>query len=336
MSLELDKLKFEPTKTAKKWWKWTRKDEFSYAGITLPGLFQIHNFAVDAPVFVGVIVLEGFGLFNIVSSVGGLYSFILAFLAFMVDLFLAITHHATGQGDKCYYENKLVIVDLLAKEKCMGTESDADTKAAVVNATADQLRSSYKDKLRKLRIKSHVIAFFIWVAAIIKVLSFLILQGMNIDALSVSVVLTYLLSAYLHIYYTGYFIFGFICWYYMDRDVKRYSDGQIPILNPKDRNNQYQRTIITNASIPLSLEFQNHKIKFIPAEKYDVLKNEGHLSQDQLNELADRNKKLYIFTSCGILSDKALQSLANGAGNTDAQREIVLYGLSIQLQILEN
>ena len=68
--------RFEPSSNVIKTWYGTRKESRQYNGVVLPGLFSTHNFAYDFFGFFLIVVLEVWGIVNLM--VVGQFGFIMA------------------------------------------------------------------------------------------------------------------------------------------------------------------------------------------------------------------------------------------------------------------
>lgn len=170
---------FEPSRDTKMLWRFTRKSRSTFAGVTLPGLFHTANELWDTLAFFLVVLLEVGGLASLVMV--GAVNVAYALGIFALDLVLAFARHRPI-GRVLENENRLVF------------EGDYNRVAAL------------RAQIRRDRFVPAVCAFGIWLLAGFKVLSFHSLQEGGINGLTLAILVSYGLTAFIHIHSTGYFL----------------------------------------------------------------------------------------------------------------------------------
>ncbi len=171
---------FEPSSGTKEWALYTHKTEHSFAGVSLPGLFQTTYYEWQIIGFIGIFLLEGVATYWCFKE-GVIITAILA--SIFVDVVLAVTAHVF-QKDICRIKNELVY--------------EEDLQAGV----------------RKRRLKRKVLwqTFFyilILISAMFKVYWFFSVYRIP-DATTLFVTVCYVVGGVLHIICTGYAVFTFI------------------------------------------------------------------------------------------------------------------------------
>lgn len=183
-----------------------------------------------------------------------------------------------------------------------------------------------------------VIAPLIWLFAFLKIAAFLILSDdIDFNTTLLLVILSYLATAYIHLFHSGYFISAVFCYRAMNKEIKLFNADKLPENNrikPAGQPN-HRDFLITDAQLPKEVTDINthHIIQLIPPEQYDALKESGELNNEQY-QMLQQGKKLYSFKTHGILSDQALKCFAEKATNTTAIQAILLKGLYIQSKML--
>lgn len=169
---------FEPSRSTKWWWRYTRKSSTLHGDVTLPGLFQTAQFKFDFAAIVVIIFGELVGLANLLA-VGQMTLLFTAGL-FLADLLFAIGLHFP-KGPINFAENKRMV--------------DVEDE----KARWDRL-------IMKWKLVSVFFALLILCVALFKTVSFYVLQGGVFNGLTLAIVLSYAIVALLHISSTGYFL----------------------------------------------------------------------------------------------------------------------------------
>ncbi len=187
---------FEPSSNTKQWWLYTHKTERSFAGVTLPGLFQTTYYEWQMLGFILIFIIEGAATYWCYQE-GVIITAILA--SIFVDLVLAIVAHVF-QKDICRMKNDLVY------------ESDVAIGAI-------------KRKLASTLLKQRFFYLLIFISALFKIFWFFSVYGI-VDATTLFIMTCYLIGAILHITCTGYAIFTFIFNRKLAREHNRYLDSK--------------------------------------------------------------------------------------------------------------
>ena len=289
--------KFEPSKDVKNLWTYTRKSSFNAAGIKLPGLFITKGFDTDAAAFVAVIFLELWGLYSIVSLIGLINaegSFNVLGLAvivalFLIDVALAFLRHLPA-GPECRYSNHEVL------------------------ATTAQARQKLRNE-RGLRMSlAPICSVLILLVAGIKIYGFYMLSGGEINGLTVSVLVSYLFAALLHINNTGYFLYGLAFNRKIRREYKRWANGA---------DDAHEYTIYGRRQYPIEIPSgEKIKIKEASAGQHRIVKEPGEQGE-------------YVLETYGILTDRELHALVVQQRTDNAKATVARAALEAQLDILD-
>jgi hypothetical protein len=291
--------KFEPSKDVKNLWTYTRKSSFNAAGIKLPGLFITKGFDIDAAAFVAVIFLELWGLYSIVSSIGLLSSegaFNVLGLAvivalFLIDVALALLRHLPA-GPECRYKNHEVL------------------------ATSPQARQKLRNERGARMLLTPLCSILILGVAGVKIYGFYMLNGGEINGLTVSVLVSYLFAALLHINNTGYFLYGLAFNRKIRREYSRWSN---------DADDAHEYTIYGRRQYPVEIPNEDKiKIREVSAGKHRIT-----------SEATGTAEQVYLIETYGILTDRELQALVVQQRGDNAQSTIARAGLEAQLDILD-
>lgn len=290
--------KFEPSKDVKNLWTYTRKSSFNAAGIKLPGLFITKGFDIDAAAFVAVIFLELWGLYSIVSSIGLLStegSFNVLGLAvivalFLIDVALALLRHLPA-GPECRYSNNEVL------------------------ATSPQARQKLRNERGARMLLTPLCSILILGVAGIKIYGFYMLNSGEINGLTVSVLVSYLFAALLHINNTGYFLYGLAFNRKIRREYSRWSN---------DADDAHEYTIYGTRQYPIDIPSDEKiKIREVSAGKHQIV-HEGEPPEQE-----------YLIETYGILTDRELHALVVQQRGDNAISTVARAGLRAQLDILD-
>ncbi len=197
---------FEPSREMKSLWRYTRKLPATYGGVKVPGLFQTSNPVTDTILFIVVLVLELWGLYNFLQV--GRANPVYVVVLFLLDLTLAIFRHLPV-GKICEYENRLVF------------EHDPNVVARM------------RARLRRAERTSSFISILLLGVAMIKIISFWGLAG-EFNGLTAGILVSYLVAAVIHIKVTGHVFFAILSEFKFWMDRRRYiNDETRKILSPR-------------------------------------------------------------------------------------------------------
>lgn len=304
---------FEPGKTTKKLWTYARKDERTVVGITLPGLFDISHFGIDALLFVVVIVLELWGLI-ILWTVG--LPLISIPLAFLLDLTFAVSYHIFSMGKTCVLKNWIVVAELTARETI---KSDNELE---IMAKAQRLQQQYREKIRSRKFFAGIFALSIFALSALKIVGFYGLHEV-FDIFTLAIFVSYVIVAILHIKVTGYFIFALLVECFLRKDSSRYvhqGEGRLTVGQPN------RTTLIRTRNKLTEGRADQHEIKKVK-EYEKVIRVNG--KDEKVKEYE------YQLGTHGILTDDQLSGLVGLQESKEAKSEVVLHGLKHQLDILQ-
>lgn len=166
---------FEPSKSTKDFWLYTKKNKRTFAGINLPGLFETTDYSTQIASFIIILLFEGWATFYGVAE-GVLWEGVVA--AIIIDIVLAILSH-NWHNRICLKENELVV-------------------------TADAIiKEAYNRQIKSDRMKSRFFYLLIIGSGFFKFFLFYDAY-MEINTITIGVFVCYIGGAVLHIYYTGY------------------------------------------------------------------------------------------------------------------------------------
>lgn len=291
--------KFEPSKDVKNLWTYTRKSSFNAAGIKLPGLFITKGFDIDAAAFVAVIFLELWGLYSIVSSIGlfgaeGSFNVLgLAVIValFLIDVALAVLRHLPA-GPECRYRNNEIL------------------------AATPHARQKLRNERGIRMLLTPICSFLILGVAGVKIYGFYMLNSGEINGLTVSVLVSYLFAALLHINNTGYFLYGLAFNNKIRREYKRWANGA---------DDAHEYTIYGRRQYPIAIPKEERiKIKEASAGKHRIVWEKG-----------EDDEQLYVIETYGILTDREFHALIVQQRGDNAKSTVARAGLAAQLDILD-
>lgn len=185
---------FEPGQTTKTLIYYVNKKKSQIGTTPQPGLIQDTHFTVMAIFFLIAIVLEVIGVMFIIDAMAlGFWNGLMG-VSFLIilDIALAFLFHLKTKTI-CRCENELVVLPLIA--------------AGNVDARAADLKS----KISRANMIGILLAILIWGVAVTKMVSFYALSAVGIggvDTQAMFIIVTYLIVALIHIYCTGYALFG--------------------------------------------------------------------------------------------------------------------------------
>ena len=290
---------FEPSINVKNLWTYTRKSPFNAAGVKLPGLFTTKGFDIDAAAFVAVIFLEFWGLYSIVSSIGvlnaegsfNILGFAVIFALFLIDVSLALLRHLPS-GPDCRYRNNDVL------------------------ASSPQQRHILRNERGMRRLLNPICSILILAVAGVKIYGFYMLSGGEITGLTVSVLVSYIFAAILHINNTGYFISGLIFNRRIRKEYGKWASGS---------DNAYEVTIYDYRPFPID----------IPSDERIAIREATASKHQIVTEAAEHGETIYILKTWGVLTDGHLQALVVHQPTENARSTVARAGLKAQLHILD-
>lgn len=221
---------FEPSKATKEFWLYTKKSKRTFAGVTLPGLYETVGYPTQMICFFTIFILE------LIPTIYGIEEGVLweaIVVAIFIDIALAVVSHLWH--DKiCRYKNELVIApNEVAKE----------------------------DLRRKInRCNSYTYFFYLMILASGCLKFYFFFDAYMIqDVIALCALVCYLLGSILHITYTGYFLYTSRFNYKIHSEYSKFISSQGQSFGITDSNPQPINTDNTNVQIT---EYQagQHKI----------------------------------------------------------------------------
>lgn len=161
-----------------------------------------------------------------------------------------------------------------------------------------------KQEINKAKFKSRLGYFGIIIIAISKFLIFTAAWGFKFNALTLLIILSYIIVAYIHINNSGYFFSNIS----LSRNLKR------------DFDNYLHNS--TNSIVTHYIETFKTPIELTPAQAG--------------NQSLILESDSYIIKSWGILYDNEIQTLLNMQKNSQAKDELGKHCLKLQLRILNS
>lgn len=273
---------FEPSAETKELWLLTRKLNYQHASINFPGLFNVHKYSLDQGFFIMAIIFEIIGLLFILFKVKSIILGIaLALALFIIDIILAFLSHRPYKK-VIFNKNKLI------------QETDLNQKV-ILQKDIDRAKTKSKVGFSGI-ILIAIIKFFVYVAA----------WGFKLNAITILVILSYAIVAYVHINHSGYFFSAFHLSQRLKKEFNKFLEGQYFQYHI---NNPYQLNFNTNIDIKPG--------------------NAGNLS-------IQKNQNEYTITSNGILYDNEIKTLMNKQTNANSKDELGKKCMELQLTILAN
>ena len=177
-----EKIKFECSQEAKQLYLATRKKVVIYGGFTHPGLFSTYNYSRDTTLFYIACILEILGLALIVyyANIDFIYSSIIAFTAFGLDLLFAFWHHSPQARLK-------------------------ETQILQVLERSEVKLETFRRKISFLKRKKIFLTFPLIIMALTKIVIFFSAYYRT-DIILLGIVISYIIVALIHIYITGYYL----------------------------------------------------------------------------------------------------------------------------------
>jgi hypothetical protein len=285
---------YEPSSSSKNRWLYTRKYKISFQNLTLPGLFQTYNYPVDSYMFALVLGLEAYGIYVLWAI---LPTPIFAFVGLAMDVVCAVFAHLMHKHI-CLAKNK----KLLAENGYLITEGK--TKEYEIN------------KQKNIIIKNSVYEFIFYgliiILAALKVLTILSFASASdiVPGMKILIAMIYLITAYIHIFHTGYFVFENWFKFFAKIEKKKVDDHTPEVFIEKQINDG----ILLERTDILSKEFKPGKVN-----KHSLINMNG----------------ITHFKSWGILQDSELNDLVKLQEGND-QRQLAIELLACQINMLQS
>lgn len=282
-------INFKPSKSVQKLWFNSRKAEKIYGGVRLPGLYNTSGFALDAVLFFIMLFLEVLGMYNLMQV--GDFAFIMAMGLIVLDVIFAIMAHAN-------HANKIIQIN--------NSITSADSRK----------QQSYKNQVNGVRkFISYIGKFGIIALAIFKIVAFQGLLGYGyFNGLSLFIIATYMVVAYIHLYHTGYFLFENIASIAFNRQKSKFIKDGINFGVSDDK--------------PLKHDFDTTKT----FREFSVNKRRLYLNPNKNKSPESESKNYYILESIGIFDDDDVSMFVNHQDNEN-RAELAVQCLVFQLSI---
>ena len=299
---------FEPGVELKNLWLNTRKNKVRFGNVELFGMFSTYGYGLDRFCFFLIIALEGWGLYNLNLLIDNV---VLSSLLFFCDALFAIGSH--------YWSSDIV----LARNRLSMAKFDIIYLKGKSPSNEKEIEIS---NIIKYNIYGSIFRLLIIGLAGFKIFSFL---GNNTPdtpfALTFTIILTYLLVAYLHIRSTGYFLSGLIKG---SRYRTQYAKNLLS-QDPTDFTVQNHREFDLNLQI-----IQNHN----ELEKMAVTFGFAVPPQPGIDFVNAMTKQHYLYENklytWGVLEDRDLQNLISVQPTNKQKEFLAMYGLKHQFEIL--
>ena len=240
---------FEPGQTTKTLIYYVNKKKSQIGSTPQPGLIQDTHFTIMVIFFLIAIVLEVVGLMFIIDAIalGFWHGFMgVSFLILLDILFAFLFHLKTKTICRC--ENELVVLPLIAA------------------GNVDARRSNLISKISSANRIGILLAILIWGIAVTKMVSFYALSAVGsggVDTEAMFIIVTYIIVALIHIYCTGYALFGLFARCSWWSNEKAYIKSRLPEAEgstlftvqtrPKD--------IVTRSPIPAQIKIGEHVLE---------------------------------------------------------------------------
>ncbi len=305
---------FEPSHTTRNLWLFCRRKETAAGS---PGLFCSPR-RWDTPLFFLILLLELIGLYFFYTYVGNL-TFAIAFL--VADITFALFAHIF-HGPVSIAENRLFLLRRNVKLPRVRHGQHLPELAR-----AGQIR---REKWKLFRLRSFATVFY----SLISMLAFFKVAGFManwpgrdpVNSISVTICLTYVVVAYLHIYATGYFVFSSLFFLRFDLDLKKHREQQGRLYAGIDAG-----TATGNRYEGIDL----HTL-LLTDPKYDEFgyRHKSRAEMPRFSNCTVRNhflhdNRLYLY---GVLTDEDLNAfLGNHANNVEGKTVLGIVLLEIQL-----
>jgi len=299
-----DSHRFEPDGNALEMWLYTRKAKKEWGNNKFPGFFSTFNFPTDQVFFTIALILEIIGIGLIISN--GLsensgpqlaiIAIIVAIALVFFDFGLAYLLHK-NHATKCYGLNKLAV---------------SSNPSEIANINED---------LKKGKIINVVCIFLLVFLAIFKVGGIVALSTFDHIVIYVALVMMFSIIVYIHIYHTGYFIYGVI--------TKRAFKRQLNKLNRGDDSYKAKA----------SSYFFESDINIFDGfdDQSEIIANDRHkITKIERKRESSKKNFGYELRSIGILEDRDITSFINKPFNSEQKGLIMSECRKFQLDQYEN
>lgn len=300
---------FEPDREVKNSWLNTRKKSRKYGAVELPGFFMTYGFTGDTLLVLLILGLEFWGLYNFMIL---LDSVIYTVALFFADAIFAIGSHLWSK-QMCLAKNRLALAKFgivyLAGGKTPKDETEIEKKS-----------------INNFRFYSSIFRVLIIFLALFKIASFMGNYSKGVNGLSITIMVTYILVALLHIRSTGYFLSELIRksrfnsqynTYLKSEDVSEYTVTTRREFNLVSRIADNYKKL---NKLALQLNYTESEIKSL---KFENVRTRHHVLENN------------IIHSFGILEDDDLHNLIANQKDVIQKEYLAIYGLIHQLEILE-
>ncbi len=241
---------FEPGQTTKTLIYFVNKKKSQIGTTPQPGLIQDTHFTVMTIFFMIAIVLEFVGLKFIIEAMGlgfwhGLMS--VSFLIILDIVFAFLFHLKTKTICRC--ENELVVLPLIAAGNVEARRAHLNSKIFVAK-----------------RIFGVLLAIFIWGIAVTKMVAFYALSAVGaggVDTQAMFIIVTYVIVALIHIYCTGYALFGLFArcfWWFNEKEYINDLQPGAHVRNMFTAQTRFE-DIVTNSPIPAYFQIGGHTLE---------------------------------------------------------------------------
>lgn len=275
-------IRFKPSKFVQKLWLNTRKSEKIYSGVRLPGFYNTSGLPIDFVLFIIMLVLEMLGVYNLMLV--GDFALIMASGLIVLDVVLAFVAHVN-------HRKKLLNINY--------------------SIASDDTREQQKYKQEAngvLKYISFIGKVGIVALALFKIAAFQGLLG-YFNGLSLLIIATYLIVAYIHLYHTGYLVFEGITTLFFNREKSKFIKGD------------------ENYGVSEEAPF-THEIKTIKKLKEFSVNDRRFYLLDEENDGLNH----YKLESYGIFDDEDV-SLFVGHQKNENRAEMAIECLKFQLSI---
>jgi hypothetical protein len=225
---------FEPSKDTKEFWLYTKKSKRTFAGVTLPGLYETVGYSTQMIAFFAIFILE------IIPTVYGIEEGVLwqaIVAAIFIDIAFAIVSHLWHKKI-CLHKNELVLAPGEVAKEALNREINR--------------YNFYTYFFYLLILASGCLKFYFFYDAY-----------MTPDAIAGGVLLCYLLGSILHIAYTGYFLYTSRFNYKIQSEYSKYIASGGKSFSITDINPQ-----------PIDMDSSNVQIKEYTAGAHTIAKRE--------------------------------------------------------------
>ena len=272
-------------------------------------MFETINYRIDSFLFIVALVLEFWGLINLmnVMNLSPFSKLALVGGGILVDLLFAIGAH-WNQRKICRAENEILLVKY--------AEIAPPNQQAIEGRIED-----LKGYILKLKITPWICKIILIGLALIKI-SFFKANAPIGNSLVFPIIVTYVIVAVIHIYATGYFGAEFVLRaFYLRPEWNKYRRNQ--------RANVASINDLKGKGTPVSFP-ENAAITQYALQAKTLRQPNPDYVPHQIN--VNQNDKTYEFVTFGVLTDAQLKNFVNQQGSKEAEKAIAKEGLHRQWQ----